>query len=65
MKLDEINADIAMAITKHEVTTPQHINFDNFNSGKADIMLKNIWEIENNPIFSSGGGSVGDERENT
>jgi len=25
-----------------------------------EVMLKNIWEIENNPIFSSG-GSVGDE----
>lgn len=24
-------------------------------------MLKNIWEIENNPIFSSG-GSIGEER---
>jgi hypothetical protein len=25
-------------------------------------MLKNIWEIENNPIFSSG-GSIRDERD--
>ena len=25
-------------------------------------MLKNIWEIENNPIFSSG-GSINDEKE--
>ena len=25
-------------------------------------MLKNIWEIENNPIFSSG-GSVNDEQD--
>ena len=25
------------------------------------IMLKNVWEIENNPIFSSG-GSIGDEK---
>ena len=24
-------------------------------------MLKNIWEIENNPIFSSGGPSINDE----
>jgi hypothetical protein len=35
------------------------------NPSKEEIMLKNIWEIENNPIFSSGNGSVGDERENT
>ena len=28
---------------------------------KEHVMLKNIWEIENNPIFSSG-GSVNDEK---
>lgn len=27
-----------------------------------EIMLKNIWEIENNPIFSSG-GSINDEKD--
>jgi hypothetical protein len=28
-----------------------------------EIMLKNIWEIENNPIFSSSGGSINDEKD--
>lgn len=27
-----------------------------------EIMLKNIWEIENNPIFSSGGISMADDK---
>lgn len=30
-----------------------------------EIMLKNIWEIENNPIFSSSGGSINDEKDYT
>lgn len=32
------------------------------NAETEAIMLKNVWEIENNPIFSSG-GSIRDERD--
>lgn len=29
-----------------------------------EVMLKNIWEIENNPIFSSSGnGSINEEKD--
>ncbi|CDW78164.1 UNKNOWN [Stylonychia lemnae] len=46
-------------------STPQHLLVNaKSHQQMEEIMLKNIWEIENNPIFSSG-GSISDEKEFT
>jgi hypothetical protein len=43
--------------------TQQQLKFTQPSDERMEqIMLKNIWEIENNPIFSSG-GSIGEELE--
>lgn len=51
-----------------EGATPASITYNmktqQLNQQKMEeIMLKNIWEIENNPIFSSSGASVSDEKD--
>eukprot|EP00347_Sterkiella_histriomuscorum_P005812 403355177 len=46
--------------------TPQNLTSKGDANKMQEIMLKNIWEIENNPIFSSsGGGSINDEKDFT
>jgi hypothetical protein len=63
MKLDDI-AFTTYPTSQQTLQTPQnhhHIQFIQPDTKMEEIMLKNIWEIENNPLFSSGGASVEDE----
>ena len=51
-----INLDDIEEIKLESDKTPtMQLDFTDRNTDKEEIMLKNMWEIENHPIFSSGG----------